>query len=307
MVVPGPDFVSIGMPLSGTRWLYDQLSAHEDVRLPKIKELHFLDRGIRAESAKKRLERQSQRERRDNLDAADTLFLDRYINSPVSTELVEIEADYHRPPKQLGGRFDRTANIALEARHFEWYLSLFEPFKPKITGDITPGYYAVNREKIAQFRSYCPKAKQILIVRRPADVVISKLKKRVRKGVMTKSEVDRSFGAGPDRSAFFQAVCRVAPTRGFQNWSSVFGEDNIHVIIFDDIVADAETVRQELCRYLGLSVGPDSFSLAANHNRKQRKEGEEVVLDIDREAISEALHEETERCKALFGGSTANW
>jgi len=38
-----PDFLGIGAPRAATTWLHSRLSAHPEVYLPKIKELHFFD------------------------------------------------------------------------------------------------------------------------------------------------------------------------------------------------------------------------------------------------------------------------
>jgi hypothetical protein len=39
-----PDFLGIGAQKAGTTWLYDNLSAHPDLFLPRPKELHYFDR-----------------------------------------------------------------------------------------------------------------------------------------------------------------------------------------------------------------------------------------------------------------------
>ena len=39
-----PDFLGIGLPQSGTTWLYNNLRCHPELHLPDIKELHYFDR-----------------------------------------------------------------------------------------------------------------------------------------------------------------------------------------------------------------------------------------------------------------------
>ncbi len=168
----GPDFIGIGIPASGTRWLYDALAAHPMIRMPLVKELHFLDRGVRSRRlAKLRARPAWQLPRRHRR------FVRVYERSGLLEQLVEHEARYHAR-ERTGAPTDLLPSEA----EFDLYQRLFQPFRPFVTGEVTPGYYRVSDRTIDAVATRFPHARYLLMVRHPVDRLLSSLNKRVAKG-----------------------------------------------------------------------------------------------------------------------------
>src|ERR1700754_5013238 len=121
-VEAGPDFLCVGMQKAGTGWLYDQLQHHPDFWMPPIKEIHYLHQEepkIANAVAMLKHEKQAargkvQRRNRRELEPRDMQFL---------TEIVR---------------------LAGHKRDFAKYASLFRFKDGKLSGDVTPGYSALE-------------------------------------------------------------------------------------------------------------------------------------------------------------------
>lgn len=142
----GPDFVGIGLPASGTRWLYDSLVAHRAVRMPPIKELHFLDWGVPRPS----LDRLGARPRW-SLPPRHRRFIRTYERSGLLESLLQHEAEF-QTRRRDGERHDRLPTPA----ELDLYERLFSPFRPFATGEVTPTYHGLADATIDAFTERFP-------------------------------------------------------------------------------------------------------------------------------------------------------
>ena len=143
-----PDFIGIGAQKAGTTWLYRNLRAHPEIWMPKEKEIHYFDEKIKLK---------------------DGLW---------SRLRGEDPAD-QRWRRQAGVRIKRfpkgfsLQDLAWDLRYFfgrpddEWYASLFEQGRGKITGETTPDYSILDREMVAHVHDLMPRAKIVFMVRNP--------------------------------------------------------------------------------------------------------------------------------------------
>ncbi|MEM8632393.1 MAG: sulfotransferase [Pseudomonadota bacterium] len=293
----GPDFISIGMPSSGTRWLYDNLQAHKDVHMPYIKELHFLDRGIREHTVKNRTREANQQDRdAAQIDPRDRAFLDRYLHGEVVPELRSAEQEYLKHSKE--GRIRESLFIPQE-HHFEFYDSLFRCYFPKKTGDITPGYFRLPEKTISAFHNRYPFAKYLLIIRNPVLRLVSKLNKRVHKGVLPVEDAKRRIlnpmgDSNRDLS------------RTIEKWMGIVGRDAVLTITLEAVASDPIPELQKIFSFLDLSADASEISEDLKGNRKQDRIPK-LLSDLDTNNLREWFAEEIERCQALVGGATLEW
>jgi hypothetical protein len=304
----GPDFLCIGMPASGTRWLYDSLNSHHDVTMPLIKELHFLDRGMRERTVKNRLRIMQERKAKNRpVDPCHEAFLDRYTPGNLPDGIPQAEKSYIEDYKS--GKISSPAFVP-KAQHFDWYLSLFTPYKPKMTGDITPGYWRVRKETIAAFHSRFPSVKYFAVVRNPVSRIVSCLNKYVFKGLVSVDEANQiienpaNFAVHTNAHTALQSA--LMPSESIRKWADVVGRDSIKCIILDDISLHPDRAREEVFSFLGLSTDPERFDPLKKENRKQGR-FPKVLDDADTSKLRAYYEQEIKECKRLFGGATLNW
>ena len=305
----GPDFLCIGMPASGTRWLYDNLQAHGDVMMPLIKELHFLDRGFRSRTLNNRLDRVARRER-DGLpiDPRHRAFLDAYAKAPSVPGLPAAEEDFIRLWKH-GDAIETP--FKPDQDHFAWYEALFAPYRPCLTGDITPGYWRIGPDVIREFHARYPDVRYFAMVRDPVRRTVSSLNKQVHKGLFTLEQA-RDFIRTPPSEADVIANGDLMHTFGVQaseaigKWADVVGHDAIKVVALDHVSADADAARADIYAFLGLSDDPDLIDRQMTQNRKENR-FPNLLGDADTSVLRERLSDEIEACKALLGDPSLPW
>ncbi|MBC9866958.1 MAG: hypothetical protein F7O42_03600 [Opitutae bacterium] len=160
-----PGFIGIGTQKTGTTWLYAQLSRHQSVWMPPIKELHYFDRSPKYPSP-------------NGLKTA----------SPIAR--IWRNEPFHRrqcrrilrslPGCIVSRRFDRIGwGLRWVFGYYDdrWYKSLFPDVSASsISGEITPAYALLDGEDIEWMRKINPSLKIILLVRIPVDRAWSALR-----------------------------------------------------------------------------------------------------------------------------------
>lgn len=152
-----PDFLIVGAQKAGTTWLYRNLRAHSQVWMPHVKELHYFDEkvkitggpldrisGDRPEDVRWRRQFQAQMKR----------YPKKLVKTPIKLFAGEVAWDL--------GYFLRRPND-------EWYASLFEPGRGRITGEATPDYSVLGPEEISRVHALMPHAKIIFFMRNPVE------------------------------------------------------------------------------------------------------------------------------------------
>jgi len=156
----------------------------------------------------------------------------------------------------------------------EWYLGFFEdplwrlaykqamcllryrrPYRPKIRGEATASYAAMDREVIEEVALLRPDVKIVMMVRDPVERAWSHAKKDLSRNVKRPlSEV-----TDEEWQDFFRDPYQVRCAQyGWQldNWSSCLPSRNILVAKFEDVAERPEGLLTEVLRFLDVSADP---------------------------------------------------
>jgi hypothetical protein len=298
------------MQKAGTGFFYECLQNMQSFRLSLCKEIHHFDkygsvhaRGVRL------LEKAALQMKIDTSSAASMQhgFASTKVKWPVKGKI------------QLGGRRHELDQPNLEfLKNFSIYvnggaddgayLDLFTPYKDYLSGEITPAYSTLDSEAIRHVHELIPAVKIILCVREPIGRLWSQMNMRVRSDFLR--EHKRQPGRGDleefshllrserlQRMAHEQRFMkRSLATRVYQKWIDVFGEENLLVIHFKDLIGKTGQVLDKTCDFLG-AQRQENKKLPANRKEKALK----IPLDdARREVLQQALHEEVENFARVF-------
>ena len=282
LAVDGPDFICIGLPKAGTGWLYDQLEAHPAFWMPPVKELVYLNREYpRLKFVDERGEpvpRHAERERlvhRTALDERDRGFL------------------------------QYAATCRDKPRDMERYAKLFQFKGGLLSGDITPPYWSLTPEIIAEVAARFPDTKIILLLRDPVERAWSRISMAYRAG-----SFDQEMLGSPARFRRYVAktpkLGTLAATEVRLRWKEHAPNQAFGVFFFDTIVADPELARSEILTFLGASPDEKSGTLSAGFNRKADTQKLEMT-GAAREVLVAFFADEIRTSAELFGGPARDW
>jgi hypothetical protein len=278
-----PDFFCVGAQKGGTRWLYDQLQLHPDFWMPPIKELHYFDRRRQSEKSA-RLGRRAEK----NLARTNKRLAKRDVR-PLDQRDLDFLAGYARLPWW---------RVDLDA-----YASLFSVKGASISGDITPDYSTLDARQIARIMQRFPKARVVFIARDPVERVWSHLTMHMRRG---------ELGRKLDADAVMRLVRqRFVASRTFQTeivarWRRYVPEEQFGLFLFDDLIADAASLRDRILSFLGGDPAKASGAFPAGFNRKE--DPAKVPLSPElRDRLSRHLARELKASAAAFGGAARQW
>ena len=223
-----PDFLCIGAQKAGTSWLNNVLLEHPQVFMPPINELHFFDRVGKAAPLRKRqsalAKKAITREERKG-DEADQDYI-RYLH-----------------------RIRSFPNVSLE-----WYEAAYSwPVGAEVRkGDITPSYLEMSGKQVAYARQLLGLVKLILIVRRPADRLLSQLR-------MWAARDDRPDVPQNEKEwmdlflSMTEKSQRGGYGRGIPLWRSHFGHDSLLVLPYSDMRSDPRGMIDRIEDHLGIA------------------------------------------------------
>lgn len=147
------------------------------------------------------------------------------------------------------------------AKGTDWYYAHFEEIKPKQkVGEIAPSYFS-STEASARIYQVNPDCKIIVTFREPVSRLTSFYLHMKQRGEI-KSD-----------TSFIEALSEVNTLREtafyhrhLSRWIDTFGEDNVKVIFFEDLVRSPEEFALNLCRQLDLDFEETSRNLAEKVN-----------------------------------------
>lgn len=141
-----PDFLCIGAQKSGTTWLYHALCRHPQIRMPPVKEIHYFDRGDRP------------------------YILDLLSRkAPTRRRLMRWLREGGRAGLKGWSELHWCVRFFCLPRSDAWYTSLFTRPDGIVTGDITPGYARMERDRVARVHRLLPDARILYLLRDPID------------------------------------------------------------------------------------------------------------------------------------------
>ena len=164
----------------------------------------------------------------------------------------------------------------------EEYLGLFKGMADsQRAGEASP-WYLYSTSAPREILDFSPRAQAIVMLRNPVDVmyahhsqlVFNKREDLVDFGAALAAEEDRRRGeripAGALRpeSLYYRHSVRFADQ--LRHWFEVFGRDRVHVIVFDDMIADPRAVYRATLEFLGVDPTYEVDLSVYNANRRAR-------------------------------------
>ena len=277
-----PDFLVIGAQKAGTTWLYRNLQAHPQIWMPKEKELHYFDEKIKLEDglrARVRGDRPADWRWRRQLGS-------RFRRLPKKWFLRDLAWDL--------GYFFKTPND-------EWYASLFEPGRAKITGEATPDYAILEKDMISHVHKLMPRARIIFMMRNPIERPWSAMDMRLRiTGEPLENTKDRRSYRLFDKKS---SRLRTGYRRTLENWGSFYPEEQIFVGFLEDI----HFFPQELLGSLYTFLGVDPFVKHGVATHKIHSGLQNTIPTRFAVRLARTYHEELKKLHELFGGYASFW
>lgn len=302
---PKPDFICIGMQKSGTNWLYDQLNSHPSFTLPPVKELHFFDRGFNFERAYPKFETTVKRAiAQDKVTQADFEFFRRALLTPSARRQERAQIDFTSDRKNSIGKIEK---FAPDETSLKWYGELFRfVTADQLTGDITPAYSTLDENEVRQVFESFPDTKILLGIRRPVERVWSQICQGLRRGDTFSSDdavdPDQVYKLIMGNERFVE---RSFPSRIFERWEKFYGS-KVHPYFFEDLVENPVSLRGELLGIFGLEDQEESFTLAAESDRKSGNKRLEMPSAV-RDRLESLFEKEIDSLKARFPQARRHW
>ncbi len=162
------------------------------------------------------------------------------------------------------------------------YLALFKGAADSQRGGEASPWYLYSTAAPREIRDFSPSAQAIVLLRNPVDVmyaqhsqlVFNQREDLVAFGAALAAEEDRRNGrrVPPDalrpEALYYRHSVRFADQ--LRHWFDAFGRDRIHVIVFDDLVADPPTVYRRTLEFLGVDPDYEVDLSVYNPNRRAR-------------------------------------
>jgi hypothetical protein len=277
-----PDFIGIGAQKAGTTWVHRNLQAHPEIWMPKEKELHYFDEKIKQKGG-------------------------------IWSRLLGDRPTDKRWRRQIGSRFKRLPrkvsrqDIAWDLRYFfkrpddEWYASLFERGKGRLTGEATPDYAILETETIAHVQELMPEAKIIFMMRNPIERPWSAMDMRLRlRGQAVHEVKDRKFYRRFDNRG---SRMRTDYLRTLENWGAFYPEEQIFVGFLEDVHFFPHGLLRSLYTFLGVEASVKYGDIT----RKIHSGLQDTIPTRFAVHLARNYHEEIARLNERFGGYTTFW
>jgi Sulfotransferase family len=162
------------------------------------------------------------------------------------------------------------------------YAALFRPARADQRVGEASAWYLYSTTAAREIREASPEAQIIVMLRDPVDVMYAQHSQLLFNqqeviedfGEALDAEEDRVAGrrlpSGPVRpeNLFYRRMARFSEQLG--RYFEVFGRERVHVIVFDDLVADTPGVYRVLLRFLGVDDGFQARFEPSNENKRVR-------------------------------------
>ncbi|WP_347710932.1 sulfotransferase domain-containing protein [Salinibacter sp.] len=203
-------------------------------------------------------------------------------------------------------------NHNVRKRGLEWYLGYFEEdgeAEVQARGEISPNYAVMRRPEIQLTHDLFPHLKIILLVRHPVERMWSALRRH-----WTYSYLDDVAEIGKDESSMLDyADQRLADAFGdyrtiYENWSSVFDDEKILLLRFDQIKTEPDRTVAQVLEFLG--VDPDLDWIRSYREEASIRNRSKVEVDMPpfvRYYLSRRYLGRTKAFNAMTDGLVQDW
>jgi len=146
------------------------------------------------------------------------------------------------------------------AKGIDWYSSLFEGsgLAGKQCGEITPAYAILGRDTIKACHVNFPDLKLIYIIRNPIERAWSSAKMALARAEMELEEasdqwfIDHFWSRGSMMRGDYETCLR--------NWLAHYPRNQMIVCLFDELIADPESLLRRCFRHVGVSEDLNDWS-----------------------------------------------
>ncbi|MEO5902494.1 MAG: sulfotransferase domain-containing protein [Gemmatimonadaceae bacterium] len=298
-----PDFLCIGMQKAGTGWLYDSLRLCPGYQMPPIKELHFFDLNCLEREVRIGIDADNWTQCRNLFSVTEKELSANPLDNPYRTAL--------RRDREFAEGWVRFVN---NGHGLDDYCALFSSKGSAVSGDITPAYSMLSDAEISSIRSELPRLKIILLVRDPIGRAWSAFNMYVRGQLLSKEErkgsnVVRCLREKTTLAALEQFMAlpgtrlRSFPSVTFSRWKSVFGERQLHVAFFQDIIDRPAGLIEDISSFLGVKL--ESPPVPAGNKKAKRPPA--AIGDEHLAFLREYFLDEYRTVRALFPECSAEW
>ena len=277
-----PDFIGIGAQKAGTTWLHRNLQAHPQIHMPR-KEVHYFDRKIQDRSG----------------------VVSRLIGR--SRDAEQWRRQVRQIPKQLA-KSPSFQELRWNFRYYmrpyddRWYAQIFEPKKGKVSGEITPAYSVLKKERIAHVHRLMPETKLIFFMRNPIERVWSHT-------VMSFDKVEKGSATAVSDKELLRKIERDSSwklsnyIRTLENWGSFYPEERIFVGFLEDVHFFPEELLRRLFDFIEVEPHFDERLVGKKiHTRSDATMPTSVAIQL-----AKNFHAEISRLGERFGGYAAFW
>jgi hypothetical protein len=162
------------------------------------------------------------------------------------------------------------------------YLALFEKAADfQRAGEGSP-WYLYSKDAPSEIRAFAPSAQAIVLLRNPVDVMYAQHSQLVFNEREDIADFEEALAAEEDRRAgrrippdalrpealYYRHSVRFADQ--LRHWFGAFGRERMHVIVFDDLVADPHGVYRGTLDFLGVDAAVEVDLSVYNPNRRAR-------------------------------------
>jgi hypothetical protein len=184
----------------------------------------------------------------------------------------------------MGHHFFGTDLYSYRIRDEQSYLSLFNEAKNEKRVGEKSAMYLYSKRAAVEIKAFQPSAKIIIMLRNPIDMIYSIYSRQYYLGnesiadfqAALDAEEDRRRGlnlpAGVNVQEAWQFVYRDQAQfpEQIQRYLDTFGQENVHIIIFDDFVRDTAKVYKDTLVFLDVTPDFQNEFRALNTNRRVR-------------------------------------
>jgi hypothetical protein len=164
---------------------------------------------------------------------------------------------------------------------YQWYESHFDDTAPsaRVCGEVSPSYLCDPAAPERAWR-YNKDLKLIAMLRHPVERALSNHRHEVRIGRMTGT--DLSFEAGMANNPTYLDQSRYATH--LARWLEWFPEEQLLVLLYDDVVADARGTIEKVYRFLEIDASHHSEqeSQKSNESYVNKNQGIETAKNLVR-------------------------
>jgi len=176
--------------------------------------------------------------------------------------------------------FGKDLRFRYPRKTLEKYLSYFkDAHKESYVGESSTSYLYSN-EAAEEIKAFSPNARIIIMLRNPMDMMYSLHSQHLYTGnedildfrAALEAEKDRKAGKRIPRTAHSYYAClyreRAAFAEQVSRFLRVFGRENVHIILFDDLAKNAENVCKAVLSFLDLDTKISVDFSRYNPNRR---------------------------------------